>query len=264
MINHSKKPIEVEVIADYLKQNLQFQEIYQQILSQQIIERKAEELGLTITLEEIQTEAEKQRRERKLEKAADTYGWLEAQMITADDWELGIRAQLLRQKLRERLFAPEVEKIFAQNKLNFDQVVLYQIIVPYQKLAWEIFYQIEEEELSFYQAAHLYDVDTQRRYHCGYEGKVSRWSLTPELATKAFAANPGEIILPFQTQQGHHILMVEEFIPGKLTPQIYEEILEKMFTQWLSSELNYLLYNSFSPELVSEKEDSDNQTQQTA
>lgn len=268
MINHSKKPIELKVIADYLKQNLQFNEIYRIILCQQIINYKAEEVGLTVTVEEIQREAESQRREKQLEKATDTYRWLETQMITADDWEEGIRQKLLRYKLRENLFATETEKIFAQNKLNFEQVVLYQIVVPYKKLAWEIFYQIEEEELSFYQAAHFYDIDEERRYHCGYEGKIPRWSLSPEFATRIFAAKPQEVILPFQTEQGHHILMVEEFIPAELTPQIYEEIQEKMFTEWLKSELNYLLYSSTSSEeIVAETEqinNNNNQNQKTA
>ena len=254
MINNCNKPIELERIADYLRQNLQFREVYQNILHQQIINRKAEEMNLTVTSEEIQTEAENQRRERKLEKASDTFSWLKEQMITADDWELGIQQKLLRQKLRDRLFAQETEKIFAQNKLNFEQVVLYQILVPYKKLAWEIFYQIEEEELSFYHAAHLYDVDEKRRYHCGYEGILPRWSLSPEFAKRIFAANPREVILPFQTKQGYHILMVEEFIRAELTPQIYEEIQEKMFTEWLKSELNYLIYNSGVSEPVAEKE----------
>jgi parvulin-like peptidyl-prolyl isomerase len=182
-------------------------------------------------------------------------------MITADDWELGIREKLLRQKLRDCLFSKEAEKVFAQNKINFDQVVLYQIIIPYQKLAWEIFYQIEEEELSFYQAAHLYDIDEKRRYHCGYEGTIPRWSITPEFATRIFAANPLEVILPFQTEQGYHILMVEEFIPAELTPKIYEEILEKMFSEWLKSELNYLLHNSQDQGLVNEVDNTSRQDQ---
>ena len=259
MINNSKKPIamELETIVEYLKKNLQYKEIYHKILYQQIINRKAEEINLTVTPEEIQSEADNHRREKKLEKASDTYAWLENEMITADDWELGIQEKLLRQKLKKHLFAKETEKAFAQNKLNFDQVVLYQIIVPYKKLAWEIFYQIEEEELSFYQAAHLYDIDDKRRYHCGYEGTIPRWSITPEFASRIFAAKALEVILPFQTEQGYHILMVEEFIPAKLTPKIYEEILEKMFTEWLKSELNYLLHNNSGEQaLVNEPENA--------
>ncbi|WP_107669138.1 peptidylprolyl isomerase [Cyanothece sp. BG0011] len=236
--------IEVEEVIDYLKKNLKFKETCQQILQQRIINQASQQRNLTITDEEIQTEADKIRREKRLEKAADTLAWLQAQMITPDDWESGIRDKLLRQKLTKILFDQEVAKLFKQNCFNFDQVLLYQIIVPYEKLASEIFYQIEEEEMSFYQAAHLYDIDEKRRLQCGYEGKIYRCNIKPELSSVIFAANPGEVIPPFPTEQGYHIIMVEAFVKAQLTDEVYEEMINKMFKEWLLSELNYLLHSS--------------------
>ena len=236
--------IKLEEIIAFLKERLQIKKIYQNILHKKIIILAAEERDLIVTPEEIQIDAEKLRFQERLEKASDTFAWLEAQMVTLEDWEAGIRNELLRKKLSEFLFAKEVKKFFNQNKLSFDQVTLYQIIVPYEKLAREIFYQIEEEELNFYLAAHLYDIDEKRRSQCGYEGKIYRWSINPEFAARIFVASPKEVIFPFQTEQGYHISMVEEFIPAELTPEVYEEILDRMFNEWLASELNYMLHNS--------------------
>jgi parvulin-like peptidyl-prolyl isomerase len=232
--------IEVE---NFLKKNLQLKPLCQKILSQKIIDRAAWERNVTVTDQEIQTEADRQRRERQLEKAADTLAWLTDEMISPEDWEAGIRDRLLAQKLSKALFSKDIEKFFAENKIYFDRVLLYQIIVPYEKLAWEIFYQIEEEEMSFYQAAHLYDIDEKRRQHCGFEGKINRWNLKPEIATAIFSTRPGEVISPFQTERGYHILMAEEFIPAELTPEVSQEILNKLFDEWLASELNYLLHS---------------------
>ncbi len=234
--------VEPNEVIDFLKKNLQFREVYQHILYQKIINQKATELNLQVKLEEIQQEAESQRRQQRLEKAADTYVWLSEQMITPEDWEVGIREKLLRQKLAEFLFSKRVDEFFQQNKLNFDQVILYQIIVPYEKLALEIFYQIEEEEMSFYQAAYLYNTEEDRRYKCGYEGKLFRWNINPDMAAAIFAAEPQTVIHPIKTEQGCHILMVEAFLPAQLTPEIYQEILHKMFEEWLMSELNHLLH----------------------
>ncbi|MEM8779860.1 MAG: peptidylprolyl isomerase, partial [Cyanobacteria bacterium P01_G01_bin.49] len=139
MINSNKDSIESETIVDFLKRNLQLKEIHHKILHQQIIHRKAKEMNLVVTPEEIQSVAEHQRREKRLEKAADTYAWLAEQMISSDDWESGIYDYLLVKKLAKAIFADEVEKFFNQNKLNFDQVLLYQMIIPYQKLASEVF-----------------------------------------------------------------------------------------------------------------------------
>ena len=59
----------------------------------------AQARNLEITDAEVQAEAEKQRREKQLEKAADTLAWLADELVSPDDWEAGIRDRLLRNKL---------------------------------------------------------------------------------------------------------------------------------------------------------------------
>jgi parvulin-like peptidyl-prolyl isomerase len=243
MADLSRASVELDEIIGFLKKDIQYKDVCQKILEQRIINQAAQERGLTVTTEEIQADANRLRREKRLEKASDTLAWLAEQMISPEDWELGIRDRLLAQKLAEHIFAKDVEKFFAQNRLDFEQILLYQIIVPDEKLAQELFYQIEDEEISFYEAAHLYDLDEKRREQCGCEGKLYRWSLKPDLAAVVFSAQPGEVIGPLQTEQGHHLLMVQEFIPAELTSQRHQEILDNMFKQWLASELNYMLHN---------------------
>lgn len=51
------------------------------------------------------------------------------------------------------------------------------------------------------------------------------------------------MISPIQTPLGYHILMVEAFIPAELTPQRYQEIRDRLFQEWLTSEINYRLHN---------------------
>lgn len=194
MVNFSGLFIESNEIIGFLKQEMLLKEVCQKILYQTIIERTALEKEIAVTPEEIQSEADKIRHTKRLEKASDTLSWLEDQAISADDWEAGICSQLLSKKLAAHLFNEEVEKYFAQHRLDFEQLLLYQIIVPYEQLAQELFYQIEEEEISFYQAAHCYDIDERRRYQCGYEGKIYRWSLNPAIAAAVFSAALGEIV----------------------------------------------------------------------
>jgi parvulin-like peptidyl-prolyl isomerase len=243
MSNSYQPDIEPDEITSFLKKDLQLKAIYQKILYQKVINQAAQERGLTVTPEEIQAEANRLRYEKRLEKAADTLAWLASEMISVEDWEAGICDRILAKKLAECLFAKEVEKVFAQNRLNFDQILLYQIVLSDGKLAQELFYQIEDGEISFYEAAHLYDVDERRRQQCGYEGKLFRWNLKPELAAVVFSTKAGEVISPLKTEQGHHLLMVEAFIPAQLTPQRYQDILDRLFKEWLVSELNYMLHS---------------------
>jgi parvulin-like peptidyl-prolyl isomerase len=244
MKDFSQPLIEASEIIELLRQELQLKTFTQKVWQKKVIEKAAQERGLTVTPEEIQVVGDQLRREKRLEKAADTIAWLVDQMISVEDLEAGIRDRLLAQKLAEHLFSKEVEKVFVQNKLQFDQIILYQIVVANRQLAQELFYQIQEGEISFFDAAHLYDIDENRRHLCGCEGKVYRWGLKPDIAVAVFSAQPGEVIRPIETERGYHLFLVEKFLPAELTPQRYQEILHNMFNEWLSNEVNYLLHNS--------------------
>ncbi|AFZ27375.1 parvulin-like peptidyl-prolyl isomerase [Cylindrospermum stagnale PCC 7417] len=241
MNNLSNIIVEPEEIINFLKSKMDFKEVYQNVLFQRIIFHVAQERGITVTAEEIEAQANNMRRNKRLEKAADTMAWLADQLITPEDWEAGIHASLLSQKLAEFLFAQEVKKVFFQNRLEFEEVVLYQIIVSYEKFAQELFYQIEEGEISFYHAAHLYDIDEHRRYKCGYEGKIYRFALQPDIAAVVFSTPAKQLIPPLKTDQGYHLFLVDEFLPAELTSERYQEILNNMFQRWLASELDSLL-----------------------
>ncbi|WP_017327786.1 peptidylprolyl isomerase [Synechococcus sp. PCC 7336] len=240
MIDRSATTISADDVVDRLKRNLAYHTIVRKIAAQQAIDRAARERGISVDPDAIQAEAERIRLENRLEKAADTLKWLSDRTISVEDWEAGISDRLLSKALAEDLFESEVKSYFAQNKLNYDRLILYRIVVPYETLAQEIFYQIEEEEISFYEAAHLYDINEKRRYCCGFEGKVYRWSLSPDIAPALWSANVGEIIGPLQIEEQYHLFLIEEFIPAELKPEIHQAIIDKLFKEWLERELQYI------------------------
>jgi parvulin-like peptidyl-prolyl isomerase len=197
----------------------------------------AEARDISVTGSEIQTDADRFRLTHQLEKASDTLTWLENQLITSQDWETGVRDRILAQKLASTLFIENIEPYFIQHRLDFDQVLLYQIVVPYEQVAQEVFYQIEEKEISFYEAAHLFDIQETRRLQCGFEGRRYRWSLNPEIAVAAFSGAIAQVMRPIQTSLGYHLLLVEELIYAELTPEIRQQISQRLFTDWLNREL---------------------------
>lgn len=243
MASFSGLSITPNEVVHFLKQEVRFRDVVQGVLRQRIISQTALDRSIEVTPEEVQAEADRQRIQRRLESANSTYAWLNEQLISVEDWESGIHEMLLAQKVAESLFAAEIDKYYAEHRLDFEQVSLYRISVPYQQLAQELFYQIEESEIGFYEAAHLYDIDERRRSQCGYEGRFYRWSLDPDTASLVFAANIKEVIGPIQTPQGYDLLLVEEFIASALTPATRQEILNKLFHEWLDAELSYLLNN---------------------
>lgn len=249
MVKFNNIEIVTAEINAYLQQEFKLKQICSEILHQQIITEASSARNISVAEAEIEAEANKTRSSLRLEKASDTLGWLKDNLLDPEQWEIAINNRLIRQKLAQHLFDSKVEAYFAQNRLDFDRFVLYQLVVPYEKLAQELFYQIEEEEISFYQAAHLYDIDRQRRYVCGYEGEVRRWNYPPDLAAAIFKTPVviGELIHPIKSQQGYHIFKIEDYFPAELTPKIRQEIIERLFEQWLNSELDYLIHNELAP-----------------
>ncbi|NET09884.1 MAG: peptidylprolyl isomerase [Merismopedia sp. SIO2A8] len=235
----SDTPASLEDVLYFLKTNMKFKDVCQGILRQNIIQQAAIEHHIDITDEDVQVESDRIRRQKRLESARATLVWLDEQLVTPEDWEQGIRDRLLAQKLASTLFFQEAEKYFAEHRIDFDSVILYQILVPHEKLATELFYQIEEEEISFYQAAHFYDVAEDRRRRCGFEGKLYRRGLSPDISAAVFGASPQRVLRPIKTEQGYHILMVEERIPAKLTPELKQDIINRLFEEWLMRELEH-------------------------
>ena len=237
--------INLDEITAFLKQKMTLREICCQIVYERIVEREATARNIVVTAEEINQEAEEVRRAKRLEKASDTIAWLEDEIATVEEWEEGIRKQLQAKKLARELFASEAEVYFNQNRVRFEKFILYQLVVPYEKLAQELFYQIEEEEISFYEAVHLYDIDSQRRYVCGYEGEVYRQDYPADLAAAIFKMpiSVGELTGPIRSPQGYHLFRIENYIPAQLTPELHREIIDRLFQQWLVSEFNYMIHN---------------------
>jgi parvulin-like peptidyl-prolyl isomerase len=243
MVNFSGIPLQFETIVDFLKQEVALKGVCQGIVRRQIIEQTTRERNIFVTPEEIQAEANRQRYQKHLESAAATFAWLSDQMITSEDWEIGIQHHLLAQKLAEHLFGGEVERYLAEHRFDFEQVSLYRIVVPYQQLAQELFYQIEEREISFYEAAHLYDIDENRRLQCGYEGKLHRRDFKPEMAAIVFGAPVEQVMGPFPSEQGYELLVVEALISPELTAEMRQEIMSRLFQEWLTHELEYRIYH---------------------
>lgn len=238
-MNSLKSEVEAEEIIGYLKHELRLKTIHRQVMARKAIARAAQDYNITISPEEIQFEADQFRYRNRLENASRTFEWLNSQLITAEEWEKGISERLLSKKLAEHLFGQQVETHFAQNKIQYERAILYRLVVRHEPLAQELFYQIEEEEVSFFEAAHIHDVEERRRLACGFEGKLSRWQVSPKLSSMLFGSTPQSLVGVIQSEVGYEIWMAEEFMAAELTTEVRQKISNELFQEWLESEINH-------------------------
>ncbi len=234
-----------EQAVNYLQERLDYRQLSEQWLHVQILRQAAIDRAITISEDAIQAEGDRQRRELRLERADQTLAWLDSEQTTPEQWERGITDRLLRTAMAEHLFSDDLERVFIENRLNYDQRSLYRFEVADKAVAQELFFEIEDGEISFFEAAHEYDVLEARRDRCGFEGLVNRFELPNAQAEAVFNAIPPQVLPPIETESGFVLLWVDRVIPATLTDDIRKAILETLLEQWLAAErVHWIHYNA--------------------
>ncbi len=208
-------------------------ELIQRILCRKVIARQVKEAGINPTIAELQAAADNFRIVNQLESAEATQKWLQDRFLSIDDFEDIITQDLISNKLAQHLFGDRVEQMFAQNILDYSGAIIYEVILEDRNLAMEIFYSLQEGDLSFADVAHQYISVPELRRRGGYIGTVSRNQLRPEISAAVFAAKPPQLIEPIVTAVGVHLIQVEEIIEPQLDERLHQQILTEMFDRWL-------------------------------
>jgi parvulin-like peptidyl-prolyl isomerase len=229
--------ITAEDILHQVKLSLQIPEIVEGIVSRKIITDAAAEAGIKVEIEELQKAADTMRALQKLHSAQETFAWLEKHHLSVDDFEEVAYLSILSQKLVAHLFADKVEPYFYENQLDYAGVVMYEVILDDEDLAMELFYAIQEEEMSFYDVAHKYIQDVELRRKGGYRGVLSRKDLQPEVSAAVFAATPPRLLKPIVTSKGVHLILVEEIVQAELDNKLRYQIVSDLFGEWVKEQI---------------------------
>jgi parvulin-like peptidyl-prolyl isomerase len=136
-----------------------------------------------------------------------------------------------------------VEEYFYQHQLDFDRVVLYEVVLENKELATELYYSVREEELKFQDVASRYIKDVELRRKGGYLGLVSRKDLSPALLSVFSVTSCPQIVKPISTALGFHLIWVEGVIKATLDKDIQNKIQAQLFKEFLVSKANILLTN---------------------
>jgi parvulin-like peptidyl-prolyl isomerase len=210
------------------------------IATQKIIAEAAQRLGIEVSEAEIQEEGDKLRLEKKLVKAQDTWTWLKQHHLSVKEFEELVYNNLLSRKLANHLFSTQVEKFFYEHKLDYFTAVIYQVIFDNRDVALEMFYALQEEEITFTEIARLYIEEPELRRIYGCQGIQRRKDFRPEIAAAVFAATPPQILKPITTSKGVYLIWVEEIIQPQLDEQLREKIITELFSDWLNQQIEYL------------------------
>ncbi|WGV26007.1 peptidylprolyl isomerase [Halotia branconii] len=237
-----------------LKLSCQIPSVIEAIASQKMIAEVAQQAGITVTPEEIQQAGDDLRLTHKLVKAKDTWNWLTKHYLSLTELEELVYNQVLYQKLANRLFATQVERFFYQHQLDYVAAVTYEVTLDDRDVALELFYALEQGEISFPEIARSYISEPEIRRTYGYQGLRYRKDFRPEIGAVVFAATPPQILKPITTSKGVFLIWVEEIIQPQLDEQLREKIIAELFSDWLKLQIECI-------EVVIQLDSGSNQSQ---
>jgi parvulin-like peptidyl-prolyl isomerase len=214
----------------------QWSKLRESILARRMLQRIAGEKGIEVTETELQQAANELREYYNLQKAEDTWTWLEQHGLTLDLFEEMLHGTFLRDKLANTLFTNQVDAYFTSHQLDFTEVALYEVILEDEDLALELFFSLKEREMTFFEIAQHYLPDQELGRKGGYRGYLKRMDLSPAIAAAVFAAKPPQILNPITTSKGVHLILVDEILQPELTPELRKQIIEMLFTSWLAQQ----------------------------
>lgn len=211
------------------------------IVRRHIIDRYVKEAAIEPTPTELQAAADLFRLNNNLATIEVTQQWLNDNLLSLDDFEYIITQNLLAERLAHHLFADRVPEFFYQNSLDYCRATIYEVILEDRNLAMELFYSLQEGDLSFADVAHQYISDPELRRRGGYVGKIARKQLRPEISAAVFAAKPPQLIKPIVTAVGVHLIEVEEIVQPQLDERLHQQILTELFENWLTETTEELM-----------------------
>ncbi|MBN3905971.1 MAG: peptidylprolyl isomerase [Nostoc sp. NMS1] len=227
-------------IIHNVKLSCQIPGVVEAIAYQKIIAEAAQEAHLRVEEEELQQEGDNLRLAHNLIKAKDTWIWLKKHHLSLNEFEELAHSNILSRKLANHLFSAQVERFFYEHQLDYVAAITYEVIFDDRDLALELFYKLQEYEISFPEIASLYIQQPELRRIYGYQGLQHRKDFRPEIAAAVFASSAPEIIKPIQTHLGVHLIWVEEIIQPQLNEQLRQQIITELFSYWLKQQLEFM------------------------
>lgn len=237
-IVYSHDTITPEEVVRFLTLTGQSDAIFSEIIKHREVMKRAKELKIEVTEEQLQQFADNFRTLRGLYSAEEMVHFLQNAALTDDDFEAFCESSLLSAALKEHLAdEKKIEEQFVNNRSDFDLARISIIVVNDENLANEIILQVTEDGEDFHGLARRYSLDEATRYCGGYAGIISRRMFPPEVNSKIFSASADDLLGPFQKDSLFQLILIEEVIRAGLDEKVKEAIKEKIFREWVYSVL---------------------------
>jgi len=165
--------------------------------------------------------------------------WRAARGLSLPELEDLVHFQPRLQRASEALWGPEVPSVFLQQRADFDRVVISVVRLADADLATELYFQLQDGELSFTSLAEHY-AEGHDRANRGMIGPILVKQLNPLLTKVVRRYPPGVLIPPLDVNGRVHLMRVESLEPARLDGPLRDQLLRQLRSQWLQEQLGHL------------------------
>ncbi|MDY6990981.1 MAG: peptidyl-prolyl cis-trans isomerase [Cyanobacteriota bacterium] len=222
----------------YLQASGKLQSFVTEIVRQYVIEKELQSReDINVSPAVIQQAMIDFRLQRKLEDQQKFQEWLQQNRINYNALESQIENSFKLKRLKDSVTVEKIEAYFNERKAALDYVILSRIVVEDKELADALRRKILEEGGKFEDLAKEYSVTNDKNFN-GIMGAVSLSSLPEDLRESVNAANPGDILGPFQTNKFWSLFRLEQLQGASLdNPEIKKKLENELFERWVSEKL---------------------------
>jgi len=197
-------------------------QVLEQMIDQVLIRQAAEEMGISISEEELEAKIQE-----IIEQSGGQEQFEQSLQDTGTSYE-DFRQMLLDQLLSEAVFSAVTASISSVA----EQVHARHILLSTKERAEEVLARLQGGE-DFAFLAKEYSEDVSSRERGGDMGFFPRGIMPPEVEDAVFSLEVGETSEIIQSQFGFHIVQVLEREEREIAPEIFENLRQQAFIQWL-------------------------------
>jgi foldase protein PrsA len=222
------------------------------------VEGEAEERGITVTDSEIEQRLD-QIKEQNFANQKEFQAFLKRSGFTAKDARERVRLTLLSQRIQEGVLSGEedvssgtVEAFYEENASQFEQPESRDVRVILNEDEAKVdqaraLLEDDDSEKSWDEAARRFSTDEASTAEGGLRAGVIEGQGDASFDEQVFGAPEGELVGPFETEEGFYLIQVVDIKEAKTTP--LEEASEQI-TQQLQSAQQQIAADAFELDFI--------------
>lgn len=209
--------------------------LHEKLINQVILRQEAQKYDLSVDPAEVEREFEAFRRRQGLHTIESLTEWMRQAGFTLESLEKSFTTALRHKKLVSHLISEEaVGHQFRAHPEGFTLVFTLRLSLSNRQIAEDTVQAIRSGATNWYALAEQAYLEAEQGASRNLFATFRRGLVGNEYQA-LFQAQPGDIVGPLRNGERYEIFRILKFQPAEFTPELKDEIREKLFQNWLKA-----------------------------